>query len=77
MLTVFTRGSVWQNAWNFSEGKTGGGRVDVRGVRWFGANSCGISYNRGSQRGVVQRIECDTIRYRTHTKMSPPGLRNN
>ena len=32
MLTVFTRGSVWQN---FSEGKTGGGRVDVRGVGWL------------------------------------------
>ena len=35
MLTVFTRGSVWQNAWNFSEGKTGGGGVDVRGVGWL------------------------------------------
>ena len=35
MLTVFTRGSVWQNAWNFSEGKTGVGRVDVRGVGWL------------------------------------------
>ena len=69
MLTVFTRGSVWQNAWNFSEGKTGGGRVDVRGVRWFGANSCGISYNRASQRGASWRIECDTIS-NTHKDVS-------
>ena len=63
MLTVFTRGSVWQN---FSEGKTGGGRVDVRGV---GANSCGISYNRASQRGASRRIECDTIS-NTHKDVS-------
>ena len=48
-----------------------------KGVGIVGANSCGISYNRGSQRGAVERIECDTIRYRTHTKMSPHGLRNN
>ena len=43
MLTVFTRGSVWQNAWNFSEGKTGVGRVDVRGVGWLVLIAVGLA----------------------------------
>ena len=30
-------------AWNFSEGKTGGGRVDVRGVGWLVLIAVGLA----------------------------------
>ena len=40
-----------------------------KGVGIVGANSCGISYNRASQRGARRRIECDTIS-NTHKDVS-------
>ena len=51
MLTVFTRGSVWQNAWNFSEGKTGGGRVDVGWLVLIAVGLATIEPHSGEQAG--------------------------
>ena len=52
----------------FPKAKQGVGS-GCKGGGMAAANSCGISYNRASQRGASRRIECDTIS-NTHKDVS-------